>query len=166
QPGAAYRIGSLGVTFYPTRHLAFPGRWAEWLHLHGDIDQTVTPPAWFWQYRAGTVYNLLIEHAGRRIYLQGSAGLCEEGAAIPAAEAAVLGIGALGFKRRTYLRRWYGQAVEQTGARQIYLSHWDDFFRVWNGRPRDLPGTRRVIRNIRRLSAGRDSVEIHRLPPG
>ncbi len=166
QPGQAYRVGSFTVNFLPTRHLVFPARAADLLHMNEEIEQSLKPPVWFWQYRAGTVYNLLIEVAGHRVYLQGSAGLCEDCAAVPMAEAAVLGIGALGLKSRAYLRRWYGQAVENTDVKQIYLSHWDDFFRPWDEHPRDLPGTRRVIRNIRRLAAGRGNITINRLPPG
>ncbi len=194
QPGQAYRIGSLTVNFLPTRHLVFPARAADLLHMNAEIEQSLEPPVWFWQYRAGTVYNLLIEIAGHRVYLQGSAGLtddhvddrvedsaddsaedgaddnvedsAEDSVAVPEVKAAVLGIGALGLKSRAYLRHWYEQSVERTGAEQIYLSHWDDFFRPWNEHPHDLPGTRRVIRNIRRLAAGRGNITINRLPPG
>ncbi|MCE5209032.1 MAG: hypothetical protein LLG42_12080 [Chloroflexi bacterium] len=60
---------------------------------------------------------------------------------------------------------WFNQTIIQTGAQEVFFSHWDHFFLPWGLAPHDLPGTRRVIRWIDEMSAACPGVRFKRLFP-
>jgi len=165
EPGVQYVIGEFGARFTMSSHLKFPGKLADWVHFNGKIEQPLNQPVWFWQYRAGTVYNILLEMEGCRLYIEGSAGIDRGNLAVQSANVAILSIAGLGFKNRLYCQAWFNQTVIQTGVQEVFFSHWDHFFQPWGLAPRDLPGTRRVIRWIDEMSAACPGVQFKRLFP-
>lgn len=166
QPGVQYAIGDIRARFFVSSHLKSPGGLAERTHFDGMIEKPLNPPQWFWYYRAGTVYNILLEMHGHRLLIQGSAGVNDGIAGAAQADAAVISIAGLGFRNRQYQNRWFEQTILQSGAREVWFSHWDNFFVPWGPKPHDLPGIRRAIRRIGAMSAACPGVTFSRLKPG
>ena len=123
-PGTAYQVGAFQVIFHPSRHLPFPAPINWLMSMDGQITQGLKPPAWFWDYRCGTVSAIQVD----RTLIFGSAGY-EKGAYRHLdIDHVVLGIGGLDLKPKSYLHLLYQEAVLLSGAKSVYLSHWDNFF--------------------------------------
>lgn len=132
-PGEPQRFGSFTLTWLASEHCP-PDRFP------GTIDAPVVPPVKAAAYRCGEAWSILVEHAsGRTTLVQGSAGF-RAGALIGRkADVAYLGVGQLGLQDRAYLRAYWAETVEATGAREVVLLHWDDFFRPLHLPLRALP---------------------------
>ena len=123
-PMAVYSIGSFQVCFHLSRHITFPPPFGWLLPKSGQITQPMQPPAWFWEYRCGTVYAIQVDS----LLVFGSAGF-EPGVYQDVdVECVVMGIGGLDLMPMSYLDRLYQETVLSTDAKQVYLSHWDNFF--------------------------------------
>ena len=149
RPGVVYSMGTFQVCFHPSRHITFPPPFGWLLPKSGQITQPVQPPAWFWEYRCGTVYAIQVDH----MLIFGSAGF-EPGAYQDVDVACVvMGIGGLDLMPMTYLDHLYQETVLPTGAKQVFLSHWDNFFRplYQDARPHIL--ARRSIERLKRLGS-------------
>lgn len=166
QPGFEFLIGGIKARFFESAHVKFPGKLADWVHLNEKMDHAIHPPVWFWQYRAGTVYSILLELDGHSLYIQGSAGVVGQNPTIPSADAAVLSIAGLQFKSRQYRQAWFSQTVLRTGAREVFFSHWDNFFLPWNSTPHHLPGIPYVIRHLSAMCSACPGIQFRRLTPG
>ncbi|TFW10489.1 MBL fold metallo-hydrolase [Oxalobacteraceae bacterium OM1] len=118
--GATLRFGRFKVTFIPTKH--YPMDFAL-----GDITEPLRPPADPRAYKQGTCYTLLIEHDGRTILVQASAGFVPGALAGRKVDVAYLGIGGLGQKPRDYQDAYWHEMMQVTGARRAIGIHWDDF---------------------------------------
>jgi hypothetical protein len=124
----------------------------------GQIPQPMQPPAWFWEYQCGTVYAIQVD----QVLIFGSAGF-ELGAYRDVeVKCVVMGIGGLDLMPLTYLDRLYQETVLPTGAKQVYLSHWDNFFRPLRQDARPHILARRSIGRLKRLGA-RYGQTVHRL---
>lgn len=124
KPSAAYAIGAFQVSFHPSRHIPFPAPFGWLMPNTGQISLPMRAPARFWRYRCGTVYAIQVD----RMLIFGSAG-CEPGAYHDVeVECVVMGIGGLDLMPMAYLDRLYQETVLPSGAQQVYLSHWDNFF--------------------------------------
>lgn len=132
-PGEPRRFGGFTLTWLESEHCP-PDRFP------GTIDADVVPPTRAGAYRCGEAWSILVEHAsGRTALVQGSAGFRAGALAGRTADVAYLGVGQLGLQDRTYLRTYWAETVEATGAREVVLLHWDDFFRPLHLPLRALP---------------------------
>jgi L-ascorbate metabolism protein UlaG (beta-lactamase superfamily) len=152
KPGEPIPVGKFKITFFRVSHLPFPTRLEDWAGLNGTINTPMAPPAWFWQYRSGEVFALLLEHNAFRLMVHGSAGLWLDDVHPPEADAAVLSIGGLGLLPRRYYQDWFDQNVRKPGIRYIYLSHWDDFTKPLQIPMRRLPGIRKTLQKLQKTA--------------
>lgn len=124
-PGDTLQLGRFTLTFIASRHSPTPlndGVTPE------TIDAPLTPPARATDWRAGTVWSIVVEHEGRRLLVQGSAGFEPGALAGRAVETVFLGIGTLGKKDAAYRDAYWREVVQATGARRVIPIHWDDFW--------------------------------------
>ena len=147
--GTTYQIGAFTVTFHPSQHLPFPGL-VNWLMpMDENISQPLETPTWFWHYPRGTVSAIQVDQT----LIFGSAGYLPGAYQNLDIENIVLGIGGLDLKPKSYLECLYREAVLFSGAKQVYLSHWDNFFKPAS---RDLKPhflVRKAINRIKALGA-------------
>ncbi len=133
RPAEQLTFGGFTLTLVESHHCPpdrFPGR----------ITEPVVPPVKAAAYKCGEAWSVLVEHAsGRRALVQGSAGYVAGSLAGQQAEVAYLGVGQLGLQDEQYIRTYWAETVEQTGARSVVLIHWDDFFRPLDEPLRALP---------------------------
>jgi hypothetical protein len=123
-PKDVYSIGGFRVCFHPSRHITFPPPFGWMLPKTDQINQPIHPPAWFWEYKCGSVYAIQVDH----MLIFGSAGFEPSAYGDVKAECVVMGIGGLDLMPMAYLDLLYQETVLLTGAKQVYLSHWDNFF--------------------------------------
>ena len=164
QPYKVITLGDFKLTFLPTTHLPFPGPFSNWFGVQDRITQPITPPAWFWQYRPGLIYALLLEYGHTRLLVQGSAGIWPGPA--PSANAAILSIGGLGLQSAAYRRTWFRHNLVDTGVQRALFSHWDDFMRPLTQQPVRVPGTAIALKHIRRLAQENPGLNGVLLQPG
>jgi L-ascorbate metabolism protein UlaG (beta-lactamase superfamily) len=148
-PKAVYSMGTFQVCFHLSKHIAFPPPFGWLLSKTGQIPQPLQPPSWFWEYQCGTVYAIQVNS----MLVFGSAGFDPGAYKDVKVACVVMGIGGLDLMPMAYLDRLYQQTVLSTGAKQVYLSHWDNFFRPLrqDARPHFL--ARRSIDRLKRLGA-------------
>ena len=127
-PGEPYPVGSFLIIFHPAEHLPFP-RPLRWL-LPPDMGITNkhSTPSFFWHYACGETYAIQID----RVLIFGSAGFSPGAYSGLDIEHVVLSIGGLETRPQAYLEQLYQQTVIDSGAGQVWLSHWDNFFRPLN----------------------------------
>jgi L-ascorbate metabolism protein UlaG (beta-lactamase superfamily) len=141
----------------------FPGRHAPTGFTGGVIDEPFTPPARASAYKEGQTYAVLVEHEGRSVLVNGSAGF-EPGALRGVhADVVMLGIGTLGSLDEDYREAYWREVVRAVGARRVIPIHWDDFTIPSGGPfvplPRPLDKFDESIAFLRSRS-GRDGVEL------
>ena len=147
-PGQSYAIGDFDVCFHPAKHVPFPipMRWL--MPADGQIAQGLNPPAYFWRYQAGPTMAIQVD----RTLIFGSAGFVTGAYQGMDVEAVILGIGGLDLKSPAYLQQLYREAVLAPGAKQVFLSHWDNFFRPLDGNLRVSHFGQRSISQINTLA--------------
>ncbi len=132
-PGEPRSFGSFTLTWLESEHCP-PDRYP------GTIDAPVVPPTRAGAYRCGEAWSILVEHtSGRTALIQGSAGFRAGALSGRKADVVYLGVGQLGVQDRDYLRTYWAETVEATGASEVVLLHWDDFFRPLHLPLRALP---------------------------
>ncbi|NYI43229.1 L-ascorbate metabolism protein UlaG (beta-lactamase superfamily) [Nocardioides aromaticivorans] len=132
-PGEPHSFGSFTLTWLESEHCP-PDRYP------GTIDAPVVPPTRAGAYRCGEAWSILVEHtSGRTALIQGSAGFRAGALSGRKADVVYLGVGQLGVQDRDYLRTYWAETVEATGASEVVLLHWDDFFRPLHLPLRALP---------------------------
>lgn len=117
-----FEYGDFRVTLIPSRHMPHGV-------AMGDIDEPLEPPAYASAYREGGSYSVFVEHEGRSLLVQGSAGFVEGQLADRQAEVVFLGIGGLGMQDPDYWREYWRQVVDAVDAERVIPIHWDDFTR-------------------------------------
>jgi L-ascorbate metabolism protein UlaG (beta-lactamase superfamily) len=125
-------VGTFTLTFIESHHCP-PDRFP------GTIDEPLVPPVRAAAYKCGEAWSVLVENAGRRALVQGSAGFVAGALTGQQAEVAYLGVGQLGVQDEEYIRSYWSETVETVGARRVVLIHWDDFFRPLDRPLRALP---------------------------
>jgi L-ascorbate metabolism protein UlaG (beta-lactamase superfamily) len=95
----------------------------------GEIREPLRPPARANAYLDGGAYSVFVEHDGRTILVQGSAGYVEGKLAGRHADVVFLGVGALSRKDDGYRAAYWHEVVEAVSPRRIIPIHWDDFTR-------------------------------------
>jgi L-ascorbate metabolism protein UlaG (beta-lactamase superfamily) len=74
-------------------------------------------------------YSLLVEHSGRSVLVQSSAGYRSAALAGWTADVAYLGVGTLGRQPESHRQAYWREVTEAVGARRVLPIHWDDFWR-------------------------------------
>jgi L-ascorbate metabolism protein UlaG (beta-lactamase superfamily) len=118
--GDSITLGKLTVTAIRTAH--FPHGIAM-----GEITAPLIPPARATEYLDGGSYALLIEHAGRKLLVNGSAGFVPGALRGRDAEVVFLGITGLGTRDDDYRDGYWREVVDAVGAKRVVPIHWDDF---------------------------------------
>ncbi len=124
-PGRRYQIGALTVVFHSSLHLPFPSLIDWLLPMDGQISRPLETPAWFWHYAVGRVWAIQVDQT----LIFGSAGYLPNSYKNLDIETVVLGIGGLDSQPAAYLENFYREAVLNSGAGHVLLSHWDNFFK-------------------------------------
>jgi L-ascorbate metabolism protein UlaG (beta-lactamase superfamily) len=118
--GDRLTFGRFVVTVYRSNH--FPHGMAM-----GEITAPLVPPARALKYLEGGSYSLLIEHDGRTLLVQGSAGFIDGALRGKHAEVVFLGVAGLGTRDDAYRDAYWREVVEAVGAKRVIPIHWDDF---------------------------------------
>ncbi|MDP9141803.1 MAG: MBL fold metallo-hydrolase [Pseudomonadota bacterium] len=100
----------------------------------GDIVKPLVPPASYADYRQGGTYSIVVEHGADTVLFHGSAGHVDDALKDVHADVVFLGA-ALVSKPAEYLQ----QVVDAVGAKQVVLTHWDDFTRSLDQPLRPMP---------------------------
>ncbi|CAN5286110.1 MBL fold metallo-hydrolase [soil metagenome] len=168
KPGDSLQLGKFKLSFLKGRHS--PTAWSDGI-TREDIEAPLTPPAPASAWREGQVWSLLVEHGGRTLLVQASAGYVPDALKDVKADVVLLGVGTLGKKDSAYLDAYWAEVVQLSGARRVIPIHWDDF---WLPLPREdggiLPALPYLIDDFGRTMselqarADRDRREL-RLPP-
>lgn len=132
KPGDALVLGRFTLRFIPSRHSPTP--WTDGDKVEA-IDAPLEPPAHASAWRTGTVWSLLVEHGGRRLLVQASAGFVPGALAGQRADVVLLGTGTLGKKAAAYRADYWRETVAATGAKRVIPIHWDDFWRPLDDAP-------------------------------
>lgn len=123
--GGSLQLGRFKLSFIASRHS--PTWWSDG-NGHEDIEAPLKPPALASAWREGQVWSLLVEHEGRSILVQGSAGFVPGALQGRRVDTVFLGVGTLGKKNAAYRDGYWREVVQATGARRIVPIHWDDFW--------------------------------------
>jgi L-ascorbate metabolism protein UlaG (beta-lactamase superfamily) len=121
-PGETLAFGGFRVTPLPGRH--FPHGQAM-----GEIRAPLRPPARATAYLEGGSFAYLVEHGGRSLLVNGSAGYEQGALRGRRAEVVFLGVGLLSTKDDAYRDAYWRELVTAVGARRVVPIHWDDFTR-------------------------------------
>lgn len=115
------RFGRFTVTLLPSRHAptGFTG---------GTIDKPLTPPARAVDYKEGQSYAVLVQHEGKSVLINGSAGFEPGALGAVRADVVLLGIGTLGMRDAAYRDEYWREVVTAVKARRVIPIHWDDFW--------------------------------------
>lgn len=148
-PSQAFYIGQFGVCFHPAKHVPFPPPLGWIMPVEGEITQALSPPAWFWNYQAGQTFAIQVEQT----LVFGSAGFVTGAYQGLDIETVILGVGGLDLKSPRYIESLYRETVLAPGAKQVFLSHWDDFFRPVAQPLRQMRFSRRSLAQISALGA-------------
>ena len=119
--GDTATFGRFKVTFLESAHL--PAGYAT-----GKITEPLHAPAMASDFREGDCYSLLIEHEGRTMLVQGSAGFVPGALNGRKADVVFLGIGGVNSRGEAYRDAYWREIVRTVGARRVVPIHWDNFF--------------------------------------
>ena len=120
--GERIAFGRFRVTMILSRH--FPHGVAM-----GEIRSPLTPPARATAYLDGGAYSVLIEHEGKSILIQGSAGYVQGRLVGRHADVVFLGIAGLSRMDEGYRAAYWREVVEAVKPSRVVPIHWDDFTR-------------------------------------
>jgi len=146
-PGDEAKVGAFNVTWFKSKHISFPPPLSWFMPKNGGINQTMSPPVHFWQYKSGEVYAILVDN----LLVFGSAGFIPKAYSECDPKAVVLAIGGLESKSSKYLELLYENTVIQTGAHQVLVSHWDNFFKTLDEPVQAIGFANRTICKLKQL---------------
>lgn len=121
-PCDSMTFGRFAVTLLQSAHAPSP-------FTGGEITEPLVPPVRASAYREGTSFAILIEHDGRRLLVNASAGYAPVSLGGRRAEVVFLGIGQLGKQSPDRMAAYWREMVSASGARRVIPIHWDDFTR-------------------------------------
>jgi L-ascorbate metabolism protein UlaG (beta-lactamase superfamily) len=151
-PGDSLSFGKFKVTFIKSAH--FPAEFGL-----GDITAPLSFPAKASDMKMGEVFALLIEHSGRSVLLQGSAGFNPGALQGKKADVVYLGIGGLASKDQTFQDTHWRENVASVAARRVVPVHWDNFYFPLDVALVPAPGFDRAMNGL--IERGKkDNVEI------
>lgn len=156
QDGDTVRIGNFLLTFIESTHSPNDRE-------PGTIDRPLVPPARKSAWKTGTVWSVLILHRGSNILIHGSAGFKRGALKGRSADVVYLGIAELAKQSEAAVDDYWNEVVRATGARRVFLVHWDDFFRSINEPLQPLPRAAgsfsKAVARVRQRAL-RDGVEV------
>lgn len=120
RPGNIMTFGRFTVTLLQSAHVPSP-------FTGGEITAPLVPPVRANSYLEGTSFAVLIEHDGRRLLVNASAGFAPGAFTGRSADVVFLGIGQLARQSPPYMTAYWREVVATTGARRVIPIHWDDF---------------------------------------
>lgn len=132
RPGDIMTFGRFTVTLLQSQHVPSP-------FTGGEIIAPLVPPVRASAYLEGASFAVLIEHAGRRLLVNASAGFVPGALAGRRADVVFLGIGQLGKQSPAYMAAYWREMVTASGARRVIPIHWDDFTRPIDEPLRPIP---------------------------
>jgi L-ascorbate metabolism protein UlaG (beta-lactamase superfamily) len=132
RPGDVLTFGRFTITLLQSWHVPSP-------FTGGEITAPLVPPVRANAYLEGTSFAILIEHDGRRLLINASAGFVPGALAGRRADVVFLGIGQLGKQSPSYMAAYWQEMVAASGARRIIPIHWDDFTRPLDEPLRPIP---------------------------
>ena len=130
QDGAEMCLGRFVIKFLPSGHspLALLSRFHFDIDLlEGEIEEPLKLPAHWYDYKEGDCYSILIEHDGKSILVQASAGFKKAALDGHHANVVFLGIGTLGHFQPSDMEDYWNEVVEAVKPQRIIPIHWDDF---------------------------------------
>jgi L-ascorbate metabolism protein UlaG (beta-lactamase superfamily) len=116
------KFGRFNVTFIHSAHLPIG-------YAPGTITSPLRPPVKASDYQQGEAYTVLVEHDGKTILVQGSAGFVPGELQGRKADVAYLGIGGLGSRDDAYKEGYWREIVVVPGVRRVIPIHWDNFYK-------------------------------------
>lgn len=132
RPGETLTLGRFKLLFIESRHSPTP--YSDGVTVD-TIDAPLVPPARTSAWRTGTTWSIVVEHDGRRLLVQGSAGFVPGALRGQNVDTVLLGVGTLAKKSETYRTNYWDEVVRATGARRVIPIHWDDFWRRLDDAP-------------------------------
>lgn len=120
--GEVLTRGRFRITLIRSSHVP------SWFSPKGEILEPLALPARQRNLKEGEVYSVFIEHDGKTILVQGSAGYVPGALAGRHADIVFLGIGQLGHKDEKYRADYWHEVVEAVKPKRIIPIHWDDFW--------------------------------------
>lgn len=139
--GDTLRFGRFNVTFVASSHL--PANFAL-----GEITEPLSVPARVTDFKVGEAWSLLIEHDGRTLLVQGSAGFKPGALNGRKADVVYLGIGGLSGLDLSYQEAYWRETVHTVGARRVIPIHWDNFYRSLDEPLMPAPGFDRAMTDL------------------
>lgn len=151
-PNDSLSFGKFKVSFVKSAHLPIT-------FAMGDIAAPLSFPAKASEMQMGGAYSLLIEHQGRTIMVQGSAGYVPGAMAGKKADVVYLGIGGLATQDAAYQDAYWLESVQLLGARRVVATHWDNFYLPLDKPLAPAPGFDKAMNGLLDR-AKKDSVEV------
>jgi len=165
QGGDSLSLGNFRVSFFVSRHILLSRFFNAVSGMHRHIDHPISPSAYFWQYREGTVFTLFIQHPHKCFLISSSAGFFVQKPTALKVDFSILSIGGLMLKSNAYLRCYMQQMALDVDARRVFLSHWDDFTTPLCNPLRWMPGSQRIVKRCMRQARSND-IAVEVLPYG
>lgn len=119
-----FRFGNFDVTVILAYHsIGTPGE----ERRRGFIASELRPPADYDDYKDGESYSFLVTHGGVTILIHPSANFIKGMYKGVQADVVFLGVATLAKRDPEFVKKYWAQVVEETGARLVIPIHWDDF---------------------------------------
>lgn len=93
----------------------------------GKIKEPLQMPATLWQFKEGGNLSYLLHHEQGHVLIQASANYVPGMYAGKHADVVFLGIGLLGKQSSEFIKAYWHEVVQVTGARLVIPVHWDNF---------------------------------------
>jgi L-ascorbate metabolism protein UlaG (beta-lactamase superfamily) len=116
------RFGAFSITLYQSQHLKLLG-----IPIAPGETKEIAFPASLRDMKAGSVFNILIEHNGKKILILPSASLpaLREARFPKEVDTVFLGIGGLDINGKHVASKYLKILLEKTKTQKIFLIHWD-----------------------------------------
>ncbi len=119
--------GNFSIEFIESKHQPFPLPLRPIGGLGEAIEKPLEMPARPIDFKEGGSYCIFIEHRQAKILACGSPGFCEGMFDNYQADVLVAPIGGLAMQSKKYNWKFFDEVIVKSGAKRVFLSHWDDF---------------------------------------
>lgn len=121
KPGEAMRFGQFEIRMLRSDHAP------SGVSPPGEITTPLRPPVSARDYLEGGSHSVVINHAGRTMVMNASAGFIAGKLKDVRADVVFLGIGMLSRQDPAYQEDYWREVVTTVGARRVIVVHWDNF---------------------------------------
>ena len=122
----SFQLGQYKITPIPSQHTPPT---AVNNDLGEDIDQPLTQPARFFEFKEGGSFDYLIEHQGTQILVKASTGAIPEQFKNLDIDILFLGVAQLAKQTPEFQTQYLAETIDQLNPNQIIPIHWDNFFK-------------------------------------